>query len=156
MNKRNARGMINEFNWLPIKDGDPRAYALFRRHYSALPYNRRPRANGMLFCGPGEKMVLLTQDCLALFVWRKFIDKSGQRGLNCAIFRNEGDILSSDLILEAEELARQRWPADERLYTYVNQRKIKSSNPGYCFKMAGWTYAGQTASRKLHILEKLL
>lgn len=139
---------------MPIKDGDPRAYALFRRHYSALPYNRRPRANGMLFCGPGEKMVLLTQDCRALFVWRKFIDKSGQQGLNCAIFRNEGDILSSNLILEAEQLAQQRWPA-QRLYTYVNQRKIKSTNPGYCFIKAGWSRCGITKSKKLLILEKL-
>ena len=145
---------IIQAHWLPAKDGDPRAYALFRRHYSALPYNRRPRANGMLFCGPGEKMVLLTQDCRALFVWKKFIDKSGQQGINCSIFRNEGDILSSDLILEAEELARQRWPG-QRLYTYVNQRKIKSPNPGFCFKVAGWQYCGQTKSKKLHILEKL-
>jgi hypothetical protein len=148
--------MIPEFNWLPIKDGDPRAYALFRKHYSALPYNRRPRANGMLFCGPGEKMVLLTQDCQALFVWRVFIDKSGQRGINCAIFRNESPALSSGLILEAEQLAWLRWPDQRRLYTYVNQRKIKSVNPGFCFKCAGWQYAGRTKSKKLHILEKSL
>lgn len=146
--------MIQDSHWLPAKDGDPRAYALFRRHYSALPYNSRPRQNERRFCGPGEKMVLLTQDCRALFVWKKFIDKSGQQGINCAIFRNEGDILSSELILEAEGLARQRWPG-QRLYTYVNQRKIKSPNPGYCFKAAGWQYAGQTKSKRLHILEKL-
>ena len=141
-------------HWLPAKDGDPRAYALFKRHYPTLKYKTRPRANGSLFAGPGEKMVLLTQKCDALFVWRKFIDKSGQQGINCAIFRNESNILSSELILEAEQLAWQRWPG-ERLYTYVNQHKISSPNPGYCFKCAGWHECGRTVSRKLVILEKL-
>ncbi len=145
--------MIPGFNWLPIKDGDPRGYALFKRHYSALPYRARPRGHRSLFCGPGEKMVLMTPDCRALFVWRKFIDLRNEPGINCAIFRNEGDLLSSKLILEAEDLAWQRWPR-ERLYTYVNPRKIQSDNPGYCFKMAGWGTCGIT-TKGLVVLEKL-
>jgi len=40
----------------------------------------------------------------ALFVWRKFEDDSGQKGINCSIFRNESDILSSDLIREADAI----------------------------------------------------
>ena len=122
--------------WYPIRDGDPRAFALMRRHYSFHPYadGRRQNPsnpNRFLFVGPGEKMVLMTSDSLALFVWRKFIDKSGQSGVNCAVFHNEGPHKSSELILDAEQLAAQRWPG-ERLYTYVNARKIKSTNPGYC------------------------
>ena len=142
------------FTWLTTKDGDPRAYALFKRHYSAVPYTSRPRNMERRFCGPGEKMVLLSPNCDALFVWRKFIDQSGQTGLNCAVFRNEGPQLSSKLILAAERLAWQRWPGI-RFYTYVNPKKIRSSNPGYCFKKAGLTYAGLTKIRKLIILEKL-
>lgn len=124
------------WRWFSINDGDPRGRALIRRHYSARHYrdNRNPR----LYVGPGEKMVLLTTDCRALFIWRKFISDDGQTGVNCACFRNEGMELSSLLILEAEQLAWQRWPG-ERLYTYVNPRKITSPNPGYCFKRAGWT-----------------
>jgi hypothetical protein len=150
---------ITDINiWLPAKDGDPRAFAIMRRHYSYQPYSDGRRQNlanrnRFLFVGPGEKMVLLTPDLRALFVWRKFIDKSGQQGINCAVFRNEGPHLSSELILDAEKLAWQRWP-DERLYTYVNANKVKSTNPGYCFKMAGWRYCGKTTKR-LHILEKL-
>ena len=151
--------MFPDLLWLPARDCDPRAYALFSRHYSALPYadnRRRDPSNPtrFSFAGPGEKMVLLTADCRALFVWRKFIDKSGQQGINCAVFRNEGDELSSRLILEAEALAWGRWPG-ERLYTYVNQRKVLSCNPGYCFKVAGWQPCGYTVSRGLLILEKL-
>lgn len=150
--------MLPNINWLPIKDGDSRAFNLFSRHYSYQSYRdgrRRPGyRNRFLIAGPGEKMVLLTQDCKALFIWRRFIDKSGQNGINCAVFRNEGDILSSHLILEAEQLAWNRWP-DQRLYTYVNANKIQSDNPGYCFKKAGWLQCGFTKSKGLVILEKL-
>ena len=145
--------------WIPVKDGDPRAFDLMRRHYTFQPYtdNRRKNAgyrNRYLIAGPGEKMVLLGVDCQALFVWRKFIDKSGQTGINCAVFRNESDRLSSVLILEAERLAFVRWPG-ERLYTYVNARAIRSSNPGYCFIKAGWRRLPEvTKAKKLAILVK--
>jgi hypothetical protein len=138
-------------NWYALKDGDAMARGLFDRHYSRHFYadGRKPK----LFVGPGSKMVLMTSDGTALFVWRKFISGDGQRGVNCAIFRNEGRLLSSDLILEAEQIAWQRWPG-ERLYTYVNPQGIKSSNPGYCFLKAGWRKCGITKVNKLIILEK--
>ncbi len=137
-------------NWIAIKDGDPRAKALYLRHYSARHY--RDGRCRRLFTGPGEKMVLITSDCKALFVWRKFQSLDGQHGVNCAIFRNEGEILSSDLIKEACELAWKRWPG-ERLYTYVYDAKVKSPNPGYCFKQAGWTFCGRNKTGRLSILE---
>jgi hypothetical protein len=98
-------------------------------------------------------MVLMTSDQSALFVWRKFQNDSGQEGINCAIFRNEGPLLSSYLILEAEKSAYRRW-GNERLYTYINANKIKSVNPGYCFKKAGWSVCGVTKINKLVIMEK--
>jgi hypothetical protein len=98
-------------------------------------------------------MVLMTVDCSALFVWRKFIDKSGQAGVNCAVFRNEGG-LSSMLIEEAVSHAWARWPG-QRLYTYVDPACVRSENPGYCFIVAGWRRCGFTKKRRLLILEKL-
>jgi hypothetical protein len=147
-------GMI----WLPARDGDLRAYDLMTRHYSFKPYRDgrredRGNPNRRLICGPGEKMVLLTVNCDALFVWRKFIDDSGQRGINCAVFRNESPMRASDMIREAVQLAWARWP-NERLYTYVDARKIKSTVAGYCFRRAGWRRCGVTKSGKL-IFEKL-
>ncbi len=144
--------------WLMSHDGDPAAFQIMARHYTFQHYRDGRRANQsnpnrMLFVGPGQKMVLVTSDYSALFVWRKFIDKSGQRGINCAVFRNEGAILSSELILEAEKRAWERWPG-ERLYTYVNGRAVKSVNPGYCFKRAGWKVCGKSATKGLIILEK--
>ena len=151
--------MFAEMNWLPARDGDPRVFALMRRHYSYREYadgRRRNPANPNRFqvVGPGEKMVLLTADCRALFIWRRFIDDSGQQGVCCAAFRNEGGELSSRLILEAEQLAWGRWPG-ERLYTHVNQRRVRSTNPGYCFLVAGWRRCGVTKRNGLLILEKL-
>lgn len=150
---------ILEGFWLPVKDGDERAAALYRRHYSCHQYadGRRDRygyRNRFLILGPGEKMVLMTVACDALFAWRKFIDASGQRGINCAVFRNESPHLSSAMILEAEQHAWARWEA-QRLYTYVNATAIRSTNPGYCFQVAGWRECGKTKSRGLVILEKL-
>lgn len=139
--------------WYGVKDGNMQVRTMLNRHYSRNVY--RDGRTVRLSAGPGFKMVLLTPDGAAAFIWRKFIDKSGQKGINCAMFRNERPELyqSSDLILEAEQLAWQRWPG-ERLYTYVNPRKVKSKNPGYCFLMAGWRKCGVTASKKL-IFEKL-
>lgn len=146
--------------WIPVKDGNVSARALFRRHYSYKPY--RDGRDPALFVGPGEKMVLLTADARALFVWRKFrsADGAGQEGVNCAIFRNESGERASDLIRAAMAEAWKRWPG-ERLFTYVNPRKIKSSRqPGRCFIKAGWTYVTDsnghrklTRCRRLPILE---
>ena len=138
--------------WLPVKDGNDSARNLFHRHYSHRAYadGRNPK----LFCGPGEKMVLSTPCAKGLFVWRKFISGDGQEGINCAVFRNETHMLSSDLIVAADDLADQRWPS-QRHYTYVNASKIKSSNPGYCFQKAGWQKCGITKVNKLVILERL-
>lgn len=137
--------------WTEVYDGNPTAFSLFRRHYSFGRSSRIPDSETRI-AGPGQKMLLLTADARALFVWRKFISKDQQDGVNCAVFRNEGPHRSSDLIREAMELAWLRWPG-ARFYTYVNPRKIRSRNPGYCFKRAGWRRCGITKTRKLIVLE---
>jgi hypothetical protein len=144
--------MLTGSPWIAVRDGDSRALALYRRHYSCYRYadGRRPRR----FVGPGERMVLLTEDCRALFVWRRFRDASGQTGVNCAVFRNEGPLRASTLIRAAEDLAWQRWPGT-RFYTYVNPRAVASPIPGYCFRRAGWRRCGVTRKRRLLIFEKV-
>lgn len=138
--------------WVEVRDGNDTARAIFDRHYSRYRYadGRKP----LIFVGPGEKMVLLTPCARALFVWRRFISRDGQQGINCAIFRNEGAGLSSELIRVADRLADRRWPG-ERHYTYVNPRAVRSSNPGFCFLKAGWRRCGTTKVRKLLILERM-
>lgn len=147
-----------EGHWLPVRDGDDRARALYLRHYSAQK-NRRtgvlPQTeNQRRFVGNGEKMILLTPTNDAVFAWLfGRYRKDGQTGINCTLFRNEGPVLSSMLIQEADALADVRWPG-ERHYTFVDPAKVRSVNPGYCFKQAGWRQCGVT-KRGLIVLERL-
>ena len=141
---------MSEPLWWLTKDGDASCLQLYERHYSCYHYaDGRTRR---LFVGPGQKIVLRTRNGDAAFVWRKFIDRSGQRGVNCAFFRNEGSALSSELIRQADAIADHVWPG-ERHYTFVRQEAVRSANPGYCFIRAGWRRCGHTKSGLL-ILER--
>ncbi|HZW02800.1 MAG TPA: hypothetical protein VFF68_02640 [Anaerolineaceae bacterium] len=152
--------MLNA-TWFGVSKRDHRAVDLYRRHYSSKK-NGKSRSDWLRYgiTTPSKSITLLTSDGLALFVWIKqqYVD-SGEIGVNCAVFRNEGPRRASDLILEAEALAWDRWPA-ERLYTYVDPRAINIIKvhgkpvPGFCFIKAGWRECGETA-RGLIVLEKL-
>ena len=150
--------------WLRTIDGDPRARAIFRRHYSA-----RPNPTSKLFVGPGYKQVLITAPNdphgQALFVWRlERFRRDANYGINCAVFRNESDYKASDLILWAEDYARQRWPFIPRMFTHIDPTKTRAvrrrtnNGPskriiGYAYQQAGWKIVG-TTSRGLITLAK--
>ncbi len=143
-----------ESHWFTTTDRDWDAISLYKRHYSATHYkDGRANLRSKGFLGPGEKMVLITAMTDALFCWvySKLGHKNGQTGVCCTIFRNEGPVLSSDLIREAVEIAQKRWPS-KRMFTYINAKKIRSDNPGYCFLKAGWKACGYTKGN-LRILE---
>jgi len=130
--------------WWITKDADATCREMYERHYSGgKSLKCRLRRNTKKFIGPGEYICLRTWEGNAFFVWRRFIDGSGQQGVNCAIFRNESRHRSSDLIRQADAVADFCWPG-LRHYTYVNARRIRSSNPGFCFKAAGWRDCGRT------------
>lgn len=142
--------------WCEVNRADLDANAIYRRHYSAAKKNSRQ------YVGPGSYIALVSADLDALFVWRKFIDDTvpRQRGISCAVFRNESRILSSTLILAAERIARRKWPRAKRLYTLVDakktrQRRSKRHMPGHCFIAAGWRWCG-VSKTGLIILEKHL
>lgn len=146
---------MNSDIWIPVKDGDSRALALYQRHYSYRPYadGRNPK----LFVGPGKKIVLLSPQCDALFVWRHFHNDDGNVGTCCSVFRNESSMLSSLMILDAERILLNAWHKiyTHRLYTYVNPQSVKGSNPGFCFLKAGWRKCGMS-QKGLVILEKVI
>ena len=151
--------------WLPVLCTDDRLRGLYQRHYSSEKATRRrghPVApNQLRVAGPGEVKAYLTVDGRAGWIWRfaKF-RKDGQQGVECVLFRNEASVgchnsshehCSSKMVAEADELAWVKWPG-QRLFTFVDPGKILSSNPGYCFKRAGWRFCGVSKSG-LHILE---
>jgi hypothetical protein len=143
-------------HWLSSNRRDPRAVALYLRHYSAGRNGKRETCYTSGFTGPGEDMVLLTERCDALFVWSRCIRNDGQTGINCAVFRNESDTLSSELIREADDLAWDRWPDEARHFTYVDPSKVRRKrDPGRCFIKADWHPTGHTSTRGLIVLERV-
>jgi hypothetical protein len=117
---------------------DPAANVLADRHY-----NRQQRGSGQVG-PPGRKLVFVTHCERAVWVshW-PYADLALDKldAWRCTIFRNEGAGLSSDLIRTAMQLTAQLWsgrPA-EGWITWIDRRHVRSTNPGYCFKQAGWT-----------------
>jgi hypothetical protein len=139
---------------------DARAFALYARHYSAAVkrndrYRRRGNTN---IVGPMQHMVLLSLAEDALFVWtRATVERDDhQRGVCCAVFRNEGPVLSSELVREADDLAWQRWPDEARHFTYVDGAQVRHKrDPGRCFLRAGWRTCGRNADGRLTMLERI-
>lgn len=60
------------------------------------------------------------------------------------MFRNLGAGLSSELIKSATEETYKQWLLKygslppERLRTEIGIKEVKSTNPGYCYQVAGW------------------
>lgn len=142
--------------WLVTTKFDPRCAELADRHYS------RRKIGSPQFMPPGETLVLATEDGTAVFGWWRPHPASGIRAMNgldgwtCTIFRNEGRRRSSDLILAAEERLTEsgRSMGPDGMLTYVYDRKVRSANPGYCFKMAGWITRGRSADGRKTLLGK--
>lgn len=111
---------------------------------------------------PGQTLVLLTPDALAVWGWWRPHPDSGLSSMNgmdgwtCTIFRNEGSVLSSLLVLDAEraliETGHDIGP--DGLLTYVWDKRVRSVNPGACFKHAGWKVKGRSADRRKTLLQK--
>lgn len=143
--------------WEAVRKFDQRGAALADRHYS------RRKIGSNQFMPPGQTLVLVSGDGLAVFGWWRPDPASGLRAMNnldgwtCTIFRNEGPRLSSSLILEAESALAERHRGDcgpDGMLTYVWDARIRSTNPGYCFKSAGWRSIGRSADNRKTLLQK--
>jgi hypothetical protein len=143
-------------HWQRVTKFDKRACELADRHYS------RRKIGSPQFMPPGQTIVLLLPTADAVFGWWRPDPSSGIKAMNgldgwtCTIFRNESVIRSSDLILDAElaisEAGYGCGPTG--LITYVWDRKIRSSNPGCCFKAAGYRTSGRSADGRKTLLIK--
>tara|TARA_Y100000310_G_C20366338_1_gene661372 strand:+ start:291 stop:716 length:426 start_codon:yes stop_codon:yes gene_type:complete len=129
------------------------------RHYT-YHANRYARNGKKKFDLPGHTMHLIIPgprwpfEAEAAWVWwRPPFDgprKDGYQGwTNCALFRNEGALLSSQLIREAVVMAEREWGNPIHGYdTYVWADKVLSTNPGYCYQKAGWVKGGWSQDGK--------
>lgn len=142
--------------WLITDKGDPDARALVDGvSVGKAPHYSRQTPGASLFTRNGQNLVFLLEDCLA--VWVTFRPTPGKAtrpdrldAWECALFRNEGHVVSSELVREAHLLSAAIWgsiPMDG-LITFVQPDRIQSEIPGYCYRRAGWKHRGASSDGK--------
>ncbi len=135
--------------WAITDKGDDRARLLAEDHYT------RQTPGARSFTRNGQNLVFLTPDLRALWVTFRPTPGKATRSdkldaWECALFRNVGPFLSSELIIDAVLLSMALWgplPKDGFI-TFVKPECVRSSNPGYCYKRAGWTSFGTAVDGK--------
>lgn len=155
---------------------DPAALAIVDgtgRFASHGPHYSRRTPGSKTFTGVGREVVLVTKTNDA--VWSCVYQRTPQaRGTGLSrgrvgasdekprfvwrnnVFRNLGKTRSSDLIREALAATLVAWERrygsvpDEPLRTEIDCSKVRSSNPGFCYLMAGWT-RGKRVRNKLYL-----
>lgn len=125
------------------------------------PHYSRRTPGSKTFTGIGQEIVLIAQDGTA--VWAVVRQRTpsargsgigkGRTGVKDErpktvwrnmIFRNLGSTLSSKLILEAVRMTYSEWAKrygnlpPEVMRTEIDPKKIRGTNPGFCYKMAGF------------------
>lgn len=142
--------LSDSYGLVRVKRTDLDCRLLADRHYSRQSVGARE------FMGNGSTLVLRNVEGTLVFGWLRsqgyHVNSDGLDAC-CTIFRNEGVRRSSEVILEAEREALDKWPDLTRFWTYIDPDRVASPNPGYCFKQAGWRFVG-LSKRGLHLLEK--
>jgi hypothetical protein len=162
--------------WINSSSSDRRALDVVDGtgpHEGRGPHYSRRSPGSKTFTGVGQEVVLVT-DC-GRAVWACVRQKtpmirgsgasrgregSTDRGARYVwrnmLFRNLGAGLSSELIQEATITTYVAWLARygelpaERLRTEVDVRRVRSTNPGFCYLKAGWE-KGETKRGKLFL-----
>lgn len=136
-------------HWMVTHKGDRTCRLLADRHYS------RQTIGSPQFCRPGHNLVLRTARGDAVWVTWQGIRDDGLDAWECTIFRNESRFLSSEMIESAVQATLTEWgtPPKDGIITYVDQSKVRSSNPGFCFLKAGFERAGKSRKRGLILLQ---
>ena len=142
--------------WLITDKGDPDARRLVDGEFTnGIPHYSRQTPGARMFTRNGQNLVFITPDALA--VWVTFRPTPGKavrsdklEAWECALFRNEGPYLSSELIREAVELSWSLWgiPPKDGIITFVKPSAVQSQIPGYCYKRAGWRRVGYSSDGK--------
>jgi hypothetical protein len=132
-------------HWRPSHRFGKRAAAIADRHYN------RQKVGSNQFVPPGSCMVLLTENADAVWVtsWQlpQFVKHAWPGAWVNSCFRNESQVLSSDLIREAVAATLGYYgPAPERgMITFIDLSKVRHKrDPGRCYRKAGFKPAGYT------------
>jgi hypothetical protein len=146
---------MGESPWRRSWRSDPAALPLADRHYN------RQKIGSPQFVPPGRCLVLLTADRTALWVtswpFAEYVKHAWGGAWVNSLFRNEGGHLSSDLIRHAVAHTRAEWPdvPDLGMISFIDAGKTRRKrDPGRCYRRAGWSHVGSTASG-LYALQQL-
>jgi hypothetical protein len=145
--------------WLSVKKTDPRAIKLMDE---PVPHYSRQKPGTREIGPPGEKLVFITLDYQALWgshrpaPWTSATRADKFKGHSCFVFRRfpDCDSLASSLIREVVGLTALIW-GDAPFITYVGVNHVKSDNPGYCYKKAGFIHIGFKDGTKLGRMARL-
>lgn len=130
--------------WRLSHRADPAAVALADRHYN------RQSVGSPQFVPPGRCFVLVSKTADAVWVtswpFAEYVKHAWAGAWVNSIFRNEGALLSSDLILSAIAATRAVWEAPPRgVVTFVDASKVRRKrDPGRCYLRAGFKHVGNT------------
>ena len=150
-------------DWLLVHSADRRALAVvdgLGRFAAYGPHYSRRTPGSPTFTGVGQEVVLLHESEAA--VWAVVYQKtpaargSGRGGPKDPrpqyVWRNmlfrrlpECPVLASDLVITATDATYYFWLAKYGtlptipLRTEIGIKNVKSTNPGYCYRLAGWT-----------------
>lgn len=159
MSGQSVRSTLMKFNdeelgefgpWIITNKTDQDCLALANCHYS------RVTVGASQFTRPGHNLVLRTQCGDAVWVsWYSHKRNDGFKDvIECTIFRNESEYLSSDLVKWAIYATIKKWGIPvEGFITFVKDSAVRSNNPGANYKKAGFKKVGITKTRKLSILQ---
>lgn len=143
--------------WQITDKGDPITRRIVDGEgFGGIPHYSRQSPGTASYTRNGQNLVFLSVDARA--VWVTFRPTPGKAvrpdGLDAwenAVFCSRGSVfLASEMIAEAVELSCAIWgplPADG-LITFIKPAAIRSPNPGYCYKCAGWTRTGNARDGK--------
>lgn len=136
---------------------DPRGRVLADRHYT------RQKHGAKQFVPPGSCVVLLTPCGRGLWITsapkREYVKHAWAGAWVCAMFRNEGAGLSSEMIRAAvrETIDHYGDVPWRGMVTFVDpaktaSRRSRRSQPGECFLRAGFKHVGYTKTDHLPAL----
>ncbi len=135
-------GTVNP--WRMSNRADPVGADIADRHYN------RQKIGAAQFVPPGACLVLLS-DSPALWVtsapMAEYVQHAWAGAWVNSTFRNEGLVLSSDLIRAAVAASRWYWPTvpDLGMVTFVDPSKVRRKrDPGRCYLRAGFRRVGTT------------
>src|SRR5437870_8581321 len=119
--------------WHLSNRADPKAVAIADRHYS------RQKPGTPQFVTPGSCVVLLADHACWVTSWpfAEYVKHRWAGAWINSFFRNEGDILSSDLIRQAVAATRAIYgePPSLGIVSFIDAAKVRHKrDPGRCYR----------------------